>query len=78
MLKPNHDHVIIEVQNKTESGIFLSSNENNSGTVVAIGPEVKDPIYKVGSKVYYIKEKSVTCGSYIVVKDEYIVAEEEV
>ena len=76
MLQPAHDYVVIEIQNQTTSGIVLSHFENNKGTVLAMGPEVKNPVYALGSSVYFEKSRAIECGNYIVIQDAYIVAEE--
>ena len=70
MLKPLHDNVVLkkeEVENKTASGIILTSENKNKpsiGLVESIGEGVKDAGYKVGDRVevkvspdvsYYVK-----------------------
>lgn len=77
MLKPLHDNVILkkeEVENKTASGIILTTETKNQpsiGIVVAVGEDVKNKeAYQTGDKVVY-KEYS---GTKVTVDDEdYIV-----
>ena len=78
MLKPLHDNVILkkeEVENKTASGIILTTRNKESakygGFVVAVGEDVKNKeAYQAGDKVVY-KEYS---GTKVTVDDEdYIV-----
>ncbi len=77
MLKPLHDNVILkkeEVENKTASGIILTTETKNQpsiGIVVAVGEDVKNKeAYQAGDKVVY-KEYS---GTKVTVDDEdYIV-----
>ena len=84
MLKPLHDNVVLkkeEVENKTASGIILTSENKNKpsiGVVEAIGEGCKDAGYQVGDKVVY-KEYSGTRVTmeeeeYIVMADEDILA----
>ena len=75
MIKPLHDNVILkkeEVENKTSSGIFLTTETKkipSVATVVAVVPECKAEI-KENSKVVY-KEYS---GTNIEIDEvEYIV-----
>ena len=75
MLKPLHDYVAIEVQNKTVSGIVLTSSNHNSGIVVGIGSDVQNPEYHIGSLVYFEASQAVDCGSSILIQDKYIMAE---
>ena len=77
MIYPTHDYVVIEVNHQTESGILIS-NQNNQAKVVAIGPDVKNPIYHVGSQVYFDESKGIVCGKYMIIQDEYILAEMKV
>ena len=79
MIKPLHDNVILkkeEVENKTSSGIILTTEtkkEPGVAKVVALGPDCKADI-KENDKVVY-KEYS---GTNIKVNDvEYIVIEEK-
>ena len=64
MIKPLHDNVILkkdEVENKTSSGIILTTETKkipSVATVVALGPDCKSEI-KENSKVVY-KEYSGT------------------
>ncbi len=67
MIKPLHDHVVLEVikkENTTKSGIILTTEEENQATigkVVAVGPgKYKDGTYlpmhvSVGDKVIFKK-----------------------
>lgn len=84
MLKPLHDNVVLkkeEIENKTASGIILTSENKNKpsiGVVEAIGDGCKDAGYQVGDKVVY-KEYSGTRvkieeEEYIVIADEDILA----
>lgn len=84
MLKPLHDNVVLkkeEEENKTASGIILTSESKNKpsvGVVEAIGSGCKDAGYQVGDKVVY-KEYSGTRvkleeEEYIVIADEDILA----
>ena len=80
MLKPLHDNVVLkkeEEENKTASGIILTSENKNKpsiGLVEAIGEGVKDAGYKVGDRVVY-KEYS---GTRIKIdEEEYIVIADE-
>ena len=56
MLKPLHDNVVLkkeEEENKTASGIILTSENKNKpsiGLVESIGEGVKDAGYKVGAR----------------------------
>ena len=75
MIKPLHDNVILkkeEVENKTSSGIILTTETKkipSVATVVAVGPECKAEI-KENDKVVY-KEYS---GTNIEIDEvEYIV-----
>lgn len=79
MIKPLHDNVILnkeEVENKTSSGIILTTEAKkvpSVATVVAIGPECKAKI-KENDKVVY-KEYS---GTNINIDEvEYIVISEK-
>ena len=74
MLHPAHDYVVIEVSHQTESGILLSRH-NNQAQVIAIGPDVKNPVYHIGSQVYFDETKGIACGEYILIQDAYILAE---
>ena len=84
MLKPLHDNVVLkkeEEENKTASGIILTSENKNKpsiGLVESIGEGVKDAGFKVGDRVVY-KEYSGTRikideVEYIVIADEDILA----
>ena len=84
MLKPLHDNVVLkkeEIENKTASGIILTSENKNKpsiGVVEAIGDGCQDAGYQVGDKVVY-KEYSGTRvkmddEEYIVIADEDILA----
>ena len=77
MIKPLHDNVILkkdEVENKTSSGIILTTETKkipSVATVVALGPDCKSEI-KENSKVVY-KEYS---GTNIKIDEvDYIVIE---
>ncbi len=79
MIKPLHDNVILkkeEVENKTSSGIILTTETKKMPSVarvVALGPDCKADI-KENDKVVY-KEYS---GTNIKIEDvEYIVIEEK-
>ena len=74
MLQPTHDYVVLEMNHTSESGILLSSNRNQA-KVVAIGPEVQNPIYHVGSTVYFDMNQAIECAEYLIVQDVYILAE---
>ena len=75
MLKPLHDYVAIEVQNKTDSGIVLTNSIQNLGVVKAIGSDVQNPEYHIGSIVYFEASQAVDCGSNVIIIDKYIMAE---
>ena len=79
MIKPLHDNVILkkeEVENKTSSGIILTTETKkipSVASVVAVGPECKSEI-KENDKVVY-KEYS---GTNIEIDEvEYIVISEK-
>ena len=83
MIKPLHDNVILkkeEVENKTSSGIILTTETKkipSVATVVAVGPECKAEI-KENDKVVYKEYSGTTMKiddeEFIVIKDEDIIA----
>lgn len=74
MLRPTHNYVVLKMNHTTESGIVLSTY-SNLAEVLAIGPEVQNALYKIGSRVYFNREKAIECGEYILIQDAYILAE---
>ncbi|NLN50119.1 MAG: co-chaperone GroES [Acholeplasmataceae bacterium] len=82
MLKPLNDYVVLkfaEKETKTESGIILSSSDQDKpafGIVVSVGPKVEE--IKIGDKVIYQTysgtNTKIDDQEFLIIKQEHILA----